>query len=137
MTNWEDSQGVARIIIWQDLSTIYTLAVAAMCVDLSKAFNRLDHNKVITVLYDMGAPICALRLLYSYLENRRMQLHMSGLVSSVYELWGGGPQGGLLTVLLFNVNSNWLTDICQPSITNKYRFLMQPSLSTSSISAPR
>ena len=42
-------------------------AVAAMAVDLSKAFNRLDHCKLITMLYDMNVPVCALCLLYNYL----------------------------------------------------------------------
>ena len=51
---------------------------------------------------------------------------MNGLVSSVYELWGGGPQGGLLTVILFNINSNWLSDICQPGIPSSYRFSLAP-----------
>ena len=36
-------------------------AVATMCVDLSKAFNRLDHGKLIVMLYDMGVPVCALQ----------------------------------------------------------------------------
>ena len=76
-----------------------------------------------TILLDMGAPVCALCLLCSYLENRRMEMHMNGVVSSVYELWGGGPQGGLLTVLLFNVNGNWLTDVCQPGFPQEHRFL--------------
>ena len=53
-----------------------------------------------------------------------MQVHLPGAVSSVYELWGGGPQGGLLTVLLFSLYSNWITDICQPGITQEGRFLM-------------
>ena len=73
-----------------------------MAIDLQKAFDRLDHSKLITSVYDLGDPVCALGLLSSYLTNRQMQLHMNGVVSSVYDLWGGGPQGGLLTVLLFN-----------------------------------
>ena len=78
-------------------------SIAAMAIDLCKAFNRLDHSKLITVLYDMGVPVCALRLLRSYLTGRTMRVHLSDAVSDLYELWGGGPQGGLLTVLLFNV----------------------------------
>ena len=31
-------------------------AVAAMCVDLSKAFNRLDHGKLVTLLFNLGMP---------------------------------------------------------------------------------
>ena len=35
-------------------------AVATMCVDLSKVFNRLDHGKLIVMLFDMGIPVCAI-----------------------------------------------------------------------------
>ena len=31
-------------------------AVAAMAIDLSKAFNRLDHGKLVTMMFDMGVP---------------------------------------------------------------------------------
>ena len=98
-------------------------SVATMAIDLSKAFNRLDHAKLLTMLYDMGVPVCALRLLKSYLTDRTMRVHLSGAVSSVYELWGGGPQGGFLTVLLFNLYSNWITDVCQPGLSQSDRFL--------------
>ena len=98
-------------------------AVIAMAIDLAKAFNRLDHCKVITICVDIGVPICAVRLLCSYLSGRRMRVHHNGVMSSVYDLPGGGPQGALLTVLLFNLNSNWLTDVCQPGILAESRFL--------------
>ena len=32
-----------------------------MAVDLSKAFNRLDHGKLISLLFDMGVLLCPLR----------------------------------------------------------------------------
>ena len=94
-----------------------------MAIDLSKAFNRLDHGKLLTVLHDIGVPVCALRLLRSYLTNRSMRVHLSDAVSSLHELWGGEPQGGLLTILLFNINSNWIPDLCQPGISQEGRFL--------------
>ena len=97
-------------------------AVSTMAVDLSKAFNRLDHAKLLTMLYDMGVPTCALRLLRSYLTGRRMRVHLNGVASEVHELWGGGPQGVLLTVLLFNLYNNWITDICQPGTSQADRF---------------
>ena len=52
-----------------------------------------------------------------------MRLHLNGHQSDVFELWGGGPQGALLTVILFNIYGNWLTDICQPGIPWENRFL--------------
>ena len=63
--------------------------VAAMAVDLAKAFNRLDHAKLLTLLFDLGVPPCALRLLKSYLSGRTMRVHLSDAISTVYELWGG------------------------------------------------
>ena len=50
-------------------------------------------------------------------------MHLGNVKSCIFELWGGGPQGGLLTVLLFNLNSNWITDICQPGLRQNSRFL--------------
>ena len=67
-------------------------AVAAMAIDLSKAFNRLDHSKLLTMLFDAGAPPCTLRLLRSYLTGRTMQVHLSDAISTVYELWGEDPK---------------------------------------------
>ena len=61
-------------------------AIATMAIDLSKAFNRLDHAKLITTLHDLGVPACALRLLRSYLSNRTMRVHLSDAVSTVFEL---------------------------------------------------
>ena len=37
-------------------------AVIACLIDFSKAFNRLDHNLIITKLSDMGVPSWLLRL---------------------------------------------------------------------------
>ena len=68
-------------------------AVAAMAIDLSKAFNRLDHSKLVTLLFDLGVPPCALRMLKSYLSGRTMRVHLSDAISTVYELWGVDPKG--------------------------------------------
>jgi len=61
----------------------------------------------------MDAPACALCILH------RMMQVLSGLVSLVYELWGGGPQVVLVTVIQVNLYSNWITDICEPGITQE------------------
>ena len=51
-----------------------------------------------------------------------MRVHLQDAISDLYELWGGGPQGGLLNVILFNINSNWITDVCQPDYHQDLRF---------------
>ena len=81
-------------------------AVLAGLVDFSKAFNRIDHNKIVTILSDLNIPTCALRLITSYLSNRKMCVRYNGAESADQDIPGGGPQGGLLTVLLFNLQVN-------------------------------
>ena len=78
-------------------------AVLAGLVDFSKAFNRIDHNVIVTILSDLNIPTCALRLIISYLSNRKMCVRYNGAVSAEQDIPGGGSQGGLHTVLLFNL----------------------------------
>ena len=42
-------------------------SVMAACIDLSKAFNRVDHSLVIQDLYDMHTPAWLLKIVMSYL----------------------------------------------------------------------
>ena len=81
-------------------------AVLAGLIDFSKAFNRIDHNIIVTILSDLNVPTCALRLIVSYLSNRRMCVRFNGAESKEQHIPGGGPQGGLLTVLLFDLQVN-------------------------------
>ena len=64
-------------------------AVLAACVDLSKAFDRVDHSLVIQDLYDMNTPSWLLKIVASYLSNRTMILHYNGADSSTKNLPGG------------------------------------------------
>ena len=75
-------------------------AVLAACVDLSKAFNRVDHTLVIQDLYDMHTPAWLLRLVISYLSDRSMYLTYHGAQSAQKMLPGGGPQGAYLGGLI-------------------------------------
>ena len=81
-------------------------AVICALVDFSKAFNRIDHNRIVTILSDLNVPTCAIRLIMSYLSNRKMCVRFGGAVSDDCLIPGGGTQGGLLTVLLFNLQVN-------------------------------
>ena len=59
-----------------------------------------------TILADLNVPTCALRLLISYLTDRKMCVRFNGATSDDQDIPGGGPQGGLLTVLLYNLQVN-------------------------------
>ena len=81
-------------------------AILACMVDFSKAFNRQNHNILITKLSDLGVPSWLLRIVMAFLTNRSMIVRYKGARSSQKSLPGGGPQGTLLGLLLFLVLIN-------------------------------
>ena len=76
-------------------------AVLAACIDISKAFNRLDHSLVIQDLYDMHTPGWLLKIVMSYLSTRAMIMTYKGEKSALKSLPGGGPQGAYLGGIIF------------------------------------
>ena len=92
------------ILINQD-STDQTAILACM-VDFKKAFNRQNHNLLITKLSDMGVPSWLLKVVMAFLSDRKMVIRYKGKLSSMKNLPGGGPQGTLLGLLLFIVLIN-------------------------------
>ena len=81
-------------------------AVLACMVDFSKAFNRQNHNLLITKLSDMGVPGWLLKIVIAFLKDRKMLVKYKGKQSGIRSLPGGGPQGTLLALLLFIVLIN-------------------------------
>ena len=76
-------------------------AILACLIDFSKAFNRQNHNLLITKLSDLGVPSWLLKIVISFLQNRSMIIRYNGTSSCPVSLPGGGPQGTLLGLLLF------------------------------------
>ena len=81
-------------------------AVLAVPVDYSKAYNRMLHSDILCNLVDLNVPPCATKLIRSYLSSRSMCVRYMGVTSSFQSCPGGGPQGGLLTGVLFCLQVN-------------------------------
>ena len=81
-------------------------AVLAVLIDFSKAFNRQDHNILITLLCNMGVPGWLLNIVASFLEDRELLLRYQGHTAKSRKLPGGGPQGTVLGMFLFLVLIN-------------------------------
>ena len=81
-------------------------AVLACMVDYEKAFNRQNHNLLITKLSDMGVPAWLLKVVIAFLSERNMTVRFRGAASSPKNLPGGCPQGTILGLFLFLILIN-------------------------------
>ena len=99
-------------------------AVLAVPVDFSKAFNRMLHSEILCNLVALNVPNCAVKLVESYLTQRSMCVRHRGAISTFQSCPGGGPQGGLLTGVLFSLQVN---NAGRPCITAQLPSLGQPA----------
>ena len=93
------------------LSGLRKGVIAALSMDLSKAFNCLQHDLIIAKLHSYGFEMQALKLIYSYLSNRFQSVRVKDTYSSANKVKSGVPQGSLLGVILFNIQFNDIFDI--------------------------
>ena len=75
-------------------------------IDLSKAFDGIDHLILQQKLHYYGIRGIPLKLLSSYLMNRQQLTMFDGVSSQVKEITCGVPQGSILGPLLFLIYIN-------------------------------
>ena len=75
--------------------------MCALYLDLTKAFDTVDHGILLSKLERYGVRGIALDLLKSYLSNRYQFTYINGIQSSLQLIKCGVPQGSILGPLLF------------------------------------
>ena len=75
----------------------------AVLRDISKAFYSLSHDLLIAKLNAYGFSLPALKLVHSYLSNRKQRTKINNAYSSWKEILSGVPRGSILGLILFSI----------------------------------
>ena len=90
-------------------------------IDLSKAFDTVNHQILISKLNKYGVKVKNLSWSKSYLENRKQYLNYGNDVTILAQIKFGVPQGSILGPLLLLI---YVNDLCNASnILDRIMFL--------------
>ena len=83
-----------------------SLEVRAIFLDISKAFDKVWHEGLLSKLKQNGISGKLLTLFESYLHNRKQRVALDGFFSEYAHIESGMPQGSVLGPLLFLIYIN-------------------------------
>ena len=72
-------------------------------LDASKAFDKVNHSKLLTKLIDRGCPSFIVCILYCWYNNQKFNVRWCCSFSEFFTVSNGAKQGGILSSHLFNV----------------------------------
>ena len=87
--------------------------------DFSKAFDTIDHLTLLQKLYKMNFSVEALKLIQSYISERREYAQIDDKTSSTQLNNFGVPQGSILGLVLFNL---YIVDIVDNISCNSLQY---------------
>jgi len=105
--------------------------VGALLVDLSKAFDSVNHQTLLMELMKAGCAQSASKWFHSYLSGREQRVIQRPETTAWKPVTRGVPQGSALSPLLFNVYTSGLPLVCQ-SVIHQYADDITPSEADSS-----
>ena len=124
LTGFRNSHGTQHSLLtmlekWKR-GTDNGLYVSALFMDLSKAFDTINHDLMLAKLKASGFSTNALNLIHSYLKNRKQKAQINNKFSLERNVITGIPQGSIDGPLLSNFFINDLVFFIQCSVLSNY-----------------
>ena len=110
------STETALLAVSEELHTAKAASLSSVIIllDLSAAFDTVNHQILLRTLQELGVSGSALSLLTSYLKDRTYRVTWRGSESDPCQLTTGVPQGSVLGPLLFSLYTNSLGSVISP-----------------------
>jgi hypothetical protein len=83
------------------------ISTAAVFLDIEKAFDTIWQPGLIHMLSGLQFPISLIKLIVSFLTNRKFKVSVDGELSSPRKVAAGVPQVSVLVPVLYSLYEGW------------------------------
>jgi hypothetical protein len=75
-------------------------------LDMSKAFDKINHFTLIDKLYKTNLPVCIIKTIFYMYKNQNVHVQFKNATSDSWKVGNGARQGSIISPLLFNLYIN-------------------------------